>query len=261
MITTTGMTTTTGTRIRTGMATSEAAPGAACGIDDLLTLMVWLSPAFPVGGFSYSHGLEWAIEAGVVTTAAELERWLGEVLVHGAGRGDGLVLAAAHRAAASADVAGLAEILDLAAAFQPSKERRLEATAQGAAFVRAVGDAWSDPRFDRLLVGLAEHLGGAPVWTHAAAVGAAAGARGLGLAATLPAFLQAFAANVISAGVRAVPLGQTDGLRVLKALGPVCAAVAAEAASGDLTSLGGAAVLADIASMRHETQYTRLFRS
>ncbi len=255
------MPTITTTRLRTGMVRSEPTPDAAFGIDDLTTLMVWLSPAFPVGGFSYSHGLEWAIEAGAVTTAAELERWLADVLVHGAGRADGLVLAAAHRAAARADLAGLAEVLDLAAAFQPSKERRLEATAQGAAFVRAVGDAWSDPRFDRLVDGLAGRSGGAPVWTHAAAVGAAAGARGLALAATLPAFLQAFAANVISAGVRAVPLGQTDGLRVLKALGPVCASVAAEAASGDLSLLGGAAVLADIASMRHETQYTRLFRS
>ncbi|TBW33951.1 urease accessory protein UreF [Siculibacillus lacustris] len=232
------------------------------GVDDLLTLQVWLSPAFPVGGFSYSHGLEWAIEAGAVTTAAGLAAWLGDVLVHGAGRNDAILLAAAHRATVADDVERLAEVVELAAASQPSRERRLEATAQGAAFVRAIADTWQTPRFAELLDRLAARMAPAtPTWTHAVAVGTAAGAHGLALDRVLPAFLQGFAASVISAGVRAVPLGQSDGLRVLRSLGPTLRAVAAAGAGGDLDLLGGAAVLADIASMRHETQYTRLFRS
>jgi urease accessory protein len=232
---------------------------------DLLTLQVWLSPAFPVGGFTYSHGLEWAIEAGDVTSAASLEAWLGDVLVHGAGRSDAIFLARAHAATSAGDLAGLAEIVELAAAFQPSKERRLEATAQGAAFVRAIADTWDDGRFVALVEGLAERFpapihAGVP-WTHAVAVGVAAAVAGIAVEATIPAYSQAFAANVISAGVRAVPLGQSDGLRVLKRLAPVVRRIAHDAATARLDDVGGAAILADIASMKHETQYTRLFRS
>lgn len=233
--------------------------------DDLLTLQVWLSPAFPVGGFTYSHGLEWAIEAGDVTSAVTLEAWLADVLVHGAGRSDAIFLARAHAATTAGDLERLAEVIELAAAFQPSKERRLEATAQGAAFVRAVADTWDDGRFADLLARLAPRFAkpvhDAVPWTHAVAVGVASGVAGIAIEAVLPAYGQAFAANVISAGVRAVPLGQSDGLRVLRRLSPVVRRIAAEAATAKLDDVGGAAILADIASMKHETQYTRLFRS
>lgn len=233
--------------------------------DDLLTLQVWLSPAFPVGGFTYSHGLEWAIEAGDVTSAATLQAWLADVLEHGAGHSDAIFLAQAHAATRAGDIARLAEIVELAAAFQPSKERRLEATAQGAAFVRAVADTWDDGGFARLVAGLSEAfappLWPAIPWTHAVAVGAASAVAGLEVAPVVAAFGQAFAANVISAGVRAVPLGQSDGLRVLRALGPVVRRIASQAAIATLDDVGGAAIVADIASMKHETQYTRLFRS
>jgi urease accessory protein len=234
-------------------------------ICDLLTLQVWLSPAFPVGGFTYSHGLEWAIEAGVVTSAATLSSWLGGVLEHGAGRSDAILLVRAHAAASRDDLAALAEVIELSAAFQPTKERRLEASAQGAAFVRAVGDTWSNPRFEAIVAGLAAHFAKpawpSVPWTHAPAVGVAAAAAGLAVEDVTAAFVQAFAANVISAGVRAVPLGQSDGLRVLRGLGPVVRRIAKEAVSASLDDIGGAAVVADIASMKHETQYTRLFRS
>jgi urease accessory protein len=232
----------------------------------LLDLMVWLSPAFPVGGFTYSHGLEWAIEDGSVATAADLEAWLADVLRHGAGRNDAILFAAAWRAAAAGlenvggDVATLAEIVELAAALQPTRERRLEASQQGAAFVKAVTDAWPHDAMAALVAALQARFGSVP-WTYAVAVATASAAHGIALADALPATLQAFAANVISAGVRAIPLGQTDGLRILRRLGPVVAAVAAEGLAAGLDDLGGAAVRADIASMKHETQYTRLFRS
>lgn len=234
-------------------------------VADLLTLQVWLSPAFPVGGFTYSHGLEWAIEAGVVTSAATLEDWLRQILLHGAGRSDAVFLARAHDAATAGDFARLAEIVELAAAFQPSKERRLEATAQGAAFVRAVSDTWANDRFATLLKGLATRFSpptwGAVPWTYAPAVAVAAAAHGLARADVVPAFVQAFAANIISAGVRAVPLGQSDGLRVLRRLTPVVRRIADEAETATLADVGGATIVADVASMKHETQYTRLFRS
>ena len=223
-----------------------------------------MSPAFPVGGFTYSHGLEWAIEEGTVTSAASLERWLGDVLVHGAGQSDAILLVQAHRAAAAGDVGRLAEVIELSAALQPSKERRLEATAQGAAFVRAIADTWSNDAFAQLTAALGAAFatrGGRVPWTHAPAVGAAAAAHGLAADDVVAAFVQAFAANVVSAGVRAIPLGQSDGLRIVRALTPVVRRIAAAAEIADCDGVGGAAVLADIASMKHETQYTRLFRS
>jgi urease accessory protein len=238
------------TVITTTMTTSTAEAG--------LKLAAWLSPAFPVGGFSYSHGLEWAIEDGTVTTAATLGRWLDDILDHGAGRNDAILLARAHTLTAAGDWSGLADLLDLAAALQPARERHLEATAQGAAFVRAVTDSYPTPALAAMQAGLSPR---GPVWTYPTAVGAAAACHGIALAQVLPLYLQAFAANVVSAGVRAVPLGQTGGLRLVAALGPRIAHLSALAETATLDDLGGAVFRADIAAMRHETQYTRLFRS
>jgi urease accessory protein len=232
------------------MTTSTAEAG--------LRLAAWLSPAFPVGGFSYSHGLEWAIEDGTVTTAAALGRWLDDILDHGAGRNDAILLARAHTLTTNADWPGLADLLDLAAALQPARERHLEATAQGAAFVRAVSDSYPNAALSAMQTGLAAR---APLWTYPTAVGAAAACHGIALAQVLPLYLQAFAANVVSAGVRAVPLGQTDGLKLVAALAPRIATLCATAESATVGDLGGAVFRADIAAMRHETQYTRLFRS
>lgn len=254
---------TSGTAI--GMGEGSGTPAAVpAGSSDrtagLLDLMVWLSPAFPVGGFTYSHGLEWAIEDGTVTDAAGLEAWLGDVLRFGAGRNDAILFVDAHEAAAAGDIDRLAAAIELAHALQPTRERRLEASAQGAAFVKAIQDSWATPRFSSVAAALSDRFGTIP-WTYPVAVATAAACHGIALADSVPATLQAFAANVISAGVRAIPLGQTDGLRILRRLGPVIAEIVAEARALGLEGLGGAAFRADIASMKHETQYTRLFRS
>jgi urease accessory protein len=222
----------------------------------LKKLLAWLSPAFPVGGFSYSHGLEWAIEDGTVRTAANLEAWVAAILRHGAGRSDAILLAHAHRATKAGDPAALDEINALAIAFQPTKERHLEATAQGRAFLTTVAATWSNER----LAALAGHFTDAPV-AYAVAVGIAAGCHDAPLAATLNAFLSGFTANLVSAAIRAVPLGQTEGQRVIATLSPIVEEIAATATSASLDELGGAAWRADIGSMKHETQYTRLFRS
>ena len=220
----------------------------------LARLLTWLSPAYPVGSFSYSHGLEWEVEAGRVNDAASLGAWIEDVLLHGAGRTDAIFLAAAWRAIATDDTARLHEVAQLAAAFAPSAERRLETLAQGAAFMKATRAAWPHPKLDGLFDDATEIA-------YPVAVGACAAAHGLPLADTAQAFAQAFAANIISAGVRLIPLGQTDGLRVVARLEPLIPTVVADALRADLDDIGGIAVMADIASMRHETQYTRLFRS
>ncbi|MBX9590399.1 MAG: urease accessory protein UreF [Hyphomonadaceae bacterium] len=219
----------------------------------LARLMTWLSPAFPVGSFSYSHGLEWEVETGRVKDAATLGGWIEDVLFHGAGRTDAIFLAEAWRAISAGDAVLLKEVAELAAAFAPSAERRLETLAQGAAFLAAVKAVWPHPAIDTLSA--QEEI------AYPIAVGACTAAHGLPLIATGQAFMQAFAANLVSAGVRLIPLGQTDGLRVIARLEPLIPRIVADALGAALDDVGGIAVMADIASMRHETQYTRLFRS
>jgi urease accessory protein len=221
----------------------------------LYRLQAWLSPAYPVGAFSFSSGLEWAVEAGDLTDAASLQRWIAVILSDGGGFCDAVFFVHAHRAIDRGDDTALAAVAQLAVAFAPSKERHLETTAQGGAFLAATRAAWPCAALDRL----------AAAWPGACAypvaVAAAAAGHGIAVAPALTAFLHAFAANLISAGVRLIPLGQTDGQRVLAALEPVIAATAARGLATPLDAVGSAAFRADLASLRHETQYTRLFRS
>jgi urease accessory protein len=221
----------------------------------LYRLQAWLSPAYPVGAFSFSGGLEWAVEAGDVADAPSLQRWIAVILADGGGFCDAVFLVHAHRAVGRGDDTALAAVAELAVALAPSKERHLETTAQGGAFLAATRAAWPCAALDRLVA----------AWpgpcAYPVAVGAAAAGHAIALAPALAAFLHAFAANLISAGVRLIPLGQTDGQRVLAALEPVIAATAARALATPLADVGSAAFRADLASMRHETQYTRLFRS
>ena len=204
---------------------------------EVLNLLAWLSPAFPTGGFAYSHGLEWAVDCGDVRDADTLRAWVADVLCHGAGRTDAILFRHAH---AGGDVA------ELACAAQASRERLIESAGQGAAFGRAAAAWQAAPEAEAV---------------YPVAVGRLAGQCGIDRDWGCAAFLQAFAANLISAAVRLVPLGQSTGLAVLAALQPMVVQVAAETCDAGLDEIGGCAFRADIAAMRHETQYTRLFRS
>ena len=213
----------------------------------LLRLLTWFSPAFPVGGFSYSHGLEAAIREGAVTDAASVSAWISGLVQHGSGWTDAVLFKAAHASAASRDPASLAEVVELAEALAPSLERRRESLGQGEAFLIAAR-AWGRQPLD----------GAVPYCT---AVGAVCGAAGIPVESALAAWLHAFAANLVSVAVRAIPIGQTDGVAVIAELEPVILATAARAAASSLDDLGSAAILSDIAAMRHETLGVRLFIS
>jgi urease accessory protein len=203
-----------------------------------------------VGAFGYSHGLEQAIRDGAVTSAAQLCAWIAALVEHGSGWTDAVLLKAAWTAAG--DDAALAEVAELADALAVSAERRRETLAQGAAFLTAARP-WLTP-FP--LVREGNGLLAYPV-----AVGAVAGRLGVPIEATLTAWLHAFAANLVSVAVRAVPLGQTAGVAVIASLEPALLAAAARAATSTLDDLGSAALLSDIAAMRHETLQPRLFIS
>ncbi len=236
---------------RTGMAmtTSRTITETA----HLLRLLAWLSPAFPTGGFAYSHGIEWAAAAGDIRDAATLLEWVDDVLRHGAGRSDAILLRHAHRAAAAGDLDALMEVAELAMAAQPARERQAESAGQGNAFVLAAA-SWR-PDLLRALAARIDHI------AYPVAVGTLAGAHGICADMTVAATLQAFAANLISAAIRLVPLGQSAGLSVLAALEAAATDVAAATADATLDDLGGACFRSNLAALCHETQYTRLFRS
>lgn len=221
-------------------------------------LLTWLSPAFPVGGFSYSHGLEYAIGAGLVRDRATLREWIVGILRFGAGRGDGLLLLAAHRAATSEDPTALCEWAERAAAQRSTAELALEATAQGRAFWKAVRGGWPELVTAEPLLALAAS---SVTPTYPIAVGTLAAAAGLEEAIVLDAYLAAFAGNLVSAGIRLVPLGQSDGVAIQAALEPLIQDLAIRFRLLDPADIGTAVPMVDWTSMQHETQYTRLFRS
>jgi urease accessory protein len=221
----------------------------------LYRLLAWLSPSFPVGAYSYSSGIEWAVEAGDITDAESLRRWLTIVIAEGGGFCDAIFLVHAHRSLADSNDRTLRGVAELAAAFVPSKERHLETTAQGAAFIEAMRAAWPCAALDRL----------AEAWTgpvaYPVAVGLSAAGHGIAVEPTVHAYLHAVSASLISAGMRLIPLGQSDGQRVLAALEPVVEATAQRALAASLDDVATAALRADLSGMRHETLYTRIFRS
>lgn len=205
--------------------------------DPHLTLHQLFSPAFPVGAFAWSHGAETAIAEGVLRDAATVEAWLRDILEHGSGWSDAVLLV---QAATGADVA------KLAAALAPSAERRRETLEQGAAFAATVRQVWGLEIADA---------------AYPVAVGQAVAALGLPLEDALRLYLQAFAANITSASVRLIPLGQTDGQRITAALAPLCADIARQAMAAGLDDLGGFAPMVDVMGQRHAGLYARVFRS
>jgi urease accessory protein len=219
----------------------------------LYRLMSWLSPSFPVGAYCYSHGLETAVDAGLVTDADSLEDWLATVLRHGGGRLDAGLFHAAYGRARANDWAGVDAVVAHAAAQRSAAELALETTAQGAAFLDAARAAWPHPWLARLALGHGHGI------AHPVAVAVAAAAFDIPRRAAASAYLHAFAANLVSAGVRLIPLGQSDGQRVIAALMPVVGECAA--AEVPLDEIATAAPVADWCAMAHETQHVRLFRS
>jgi urease accessory protein len=214
----------------------------------LQRLLTWLSPAFPVGSFAWSQGLETAIADGRVADSASLKDWIGGSLAHGGLRTDAIVLAQAH--AGYRDAARLGEIAELALALTAASERLLETTLTGETFGIAAR-AWPSDVFARL----------PQPCPYPVAVGAIAAAQEIRLEAALIGYLTAVAHAQVSVAVRLVPLGQAAGLQVMAGLETAIAVSAMAAANASLDDIGGIAYAADIAQMRHETLGTRIFRS
>ena len=208
-----------------------------------LTLAQWFSPAYPVGAFQFSHGLERAIDCGDVPNGDALAAWIRDVVRHGSGASDVLFLSAAYLAESEAR---LLEVDELARAFAPSAERLRETVDMGRTFRRTTASL------------LGRDL---PELVHPVVAGLCARLADLPLRLTASMYLQAFAANLVSVGVRLIPVGQTEGQEIIRDLLPLCLDVAENNTHGDLDALESSAFAADIASMQHETQYSRIFRT
>jgi urease accessory protein len=224
----------------------------------LLRLQSWLSPAFPIGSYSYSHGLEWAIEAGYMNDRKSLVHWLEADLCHGSGRNEAIFFSEAWRCVIDDDQPKLFEIAELAAAFRGTSEFALESSQQAAACLSTLRQGWPD----RILDWLSEILRERKVQPSLAVVlGVRSARQGIPVSLALPAFLQSYIANLVTAGVRLIPLGQTDGQLAIAELAEAALTTSAQAKNATIHDLGSAAFMVDLASMAHETQYTRLFRS
>ena len=230
---------TTGITTGTGMATTITMTDER----SLLRLMSWMSPVFPVGAFAYSHGLEYAIDTGRICDRDTLHRWLADLLTCGSAWNDAVLLAESWRECTHGGDGTKTD--ELAVALATTRERLMETTLQGEAFAQAA-TAWG---------------GNEGAMCYPVAFGVTAATHHVDLEAALGAYLHAFASNLIQAAVRLVPLGQRDGVAVLARLEDTCLETAARAAHATLDDLGAATFLSDIMSMKHETQYSRVFRS
>jgi urease accessory protein len=224
----------------------------------LLRQQSWLSPAFPTGSYSYSHGIEWAVEAGHINDRESLVDWLEADLRYGSGRNEAIFFVEAWRCATNGDCEKLLEVAELAAAFRGTSEFALEASQQAMACLATLRQVWPDPLLDWLSDTLCER-GISPAL--AVVLGMRTARQGIAASLALPAFLQSYIANLVTAGVRLIPLGQTDGQLAIAELEEAVLAASAQARKATIDELGSAAFVVDLASMAHETQYTRLFRS
>jgi urease accessory protein len=206
-------------------------------------LQQWLSPAYPVGAYAYSHGLDCAVATRAIGNIGDLRLWLEDLLICGAGYSDPILLVAAYR---SDHADALNDVDQLARAFAPSKERLAETALQGAAFCQTT-TAISGHE----IAGL----------TYPVALGYAARLHDLPLDVTVHMYLHAFLSNLVAAAQRLMPIGQVEGQRLLSALAPLIANAAKDAQTAEISDLNGCCFVADIASMQHETQYSRMFRS
>ena len=225
-----------------------------CSPRSLLRLQTWLSPTFPIGAYSYSHGLEWAVEAGHVDSRDSLIDWLDADLCYGSSRNEAIFFSHAYRHTVDDDPAKLVQVAELASASRGTSEFALESSQQAAACLATLRKTWPDPVLD-FLTSMELAL------TPAVVLGVRLATEEIPMNLALPAFLHSYIANLVSAGIRLIPLGQTDGQFAVAELERSVLSACGHAFGASLDEIGSAGVNVELASIWHETQYTRLFRS
>ena len=232
--------------------------GISVGGAQLVRLMNWLSPSFPVGAYSYSHGIEYAVETGLIHDRDTLRDWVAEIVAIGTGRVDAALYRAAHEATQNYDETLFAWALERGDTMRATRELGEETENQGQAFLAAVARPWPSAGLDWACKQAEARQ--RPM-VYPVAVGAATAAQNIPLKPALAAYLHALAANLVSAGIRLIPLGQSDGQQAMADLEPIVLDAVEQALECDREDIGQATLVVDWASACHETQYTRLFRS
>ncbi|MBE7635339.1 urease accessory protein UreF [Sneathiella sp. P13V-1] len=226
--------------------------GSVAGLYELFS---WMSPSYPIGAYTYSHGVEYAVEAGFVKDISTLIPWLRDILEIGGGRNDAILYAESYRAVRAGDLEKVKRVAEIGFALRPTKELDLETSAQGRAFLTVTNDVFPSPSLEFL-----KNLKDIPL-VYPVVVGAATADKGVSLEAGLTAYLHGIVSNLVSAAVRIIPLGQTDGQRAIAALSGDVAVQVQRTLEFTIEDLGSSAMMVDWCSCQHETQYTRLFRS
>ena len=206
----------------------------------LITVMQWLSPAFPIGGFAYSHGLEWAINKGYVSNREELQNWVSDLLEYGSLKNDAILIKLVLKGSDPK------EINEIAIALCPANERLSETQLQGGAFCKIMREVWS-LEIDDLALPIALAL--------------AAKNENIDQNLVVPAYLHSFCSNLISVAMRLIPIGQTDGQKTLRELSPLISDSVRAVAKSDKDDLGSACFLSDVSAMQHEYLQPRVFKT
>jgi urease accessory protein len=206
----------------------------------LITVMQWLSPAFPIGGFAYSHGLEWAINKGYVSNREELQKWVSDLLEYGSLKNDAILIKLVLKGSDPK------EINEIAMALCPANERLSETQLQGSAFCKIMREVWS-LEIDDLTLPIALAL--------------AAKNENIDQNLVVPAYLHSFCSNLISVAMRLIPIGQTDGQKTLRELSPLISDSVRAVAKSDKDDLGSACFLSDVSAMQHEYLQPRVFKT
>jgi len=222
----------------------------------LVRLLQLASPALPVGAYTYSQGLEWAVESGVIRDEATAGRWIADLLQHGIGRYEAPLVLALMAAWTATDVAEIIRLNSEFLASRESAELRAETAQMGFSMRRLLRDLRDEALADvATLLEDQPELAFPTVWTGIAA------RWNIDPQAALTAYLWSWAENQVMAALKAVPLGQAAGQRLLAELGCRIPAVAVDAAKLPETEWSNFTPAFAIACTRHETQYSRLFRS
>ena len=205
-----------------------------------MTVMQWMSPAFPIGAFAYSHGLEWAIDKGHVKNGEKLQKWITDLLEYGSLRTDAISISLILRGH------DFKKMNELSMALCPARERLLETKLQGSAFAKIIEDVWQQDIGELSL----------PV-----AVALAAKNESIEQDLILPAYLQAFCSNLISVAIRLIPIGQTEGQRIMFELSSTISDLVQSASESEIDDLNSACFFSDVSAMEHEHLQPRIFKT
>ena len=205
-----------------------------------MTVMQWMSPAFPIGAFAYSHGLEWAIDKGHVSNGKQLQNWITDLLEYGSLRTDAIFISLILRGHDAK------KMNELSIALCPAGERLLETKLQGSAFAKVIEDIWQQDIGDLSL----------PI-----AVALAAKKQSIEQNLMLPAYVHAFCSNLISAATRLIPIGQTEGQRIMLELYPTISDLVQTASESEIDDLNSACFFSDVSAMEHESLQPRIFKT